>query len=382
MKVKVNLKYGLLAMTALSIIASACGSTAPTLPSTVVAPAQPTPPPTPGQPAQPIAGQQKPTPGNNIFANITAEQQACLKTEWGDEAYQAIIGFTRPPNEQEIPALGKCNIQAGDPQAGGTPSVAGGGHVVGLDSTYYATSTDGLTWSAGALLAEKASVPEVIYTSQGEYWAYWVDFNNVTGPGQEKLGIAYSTDGKNWQMRGNVKFTNDIGGMVPVDPDAFELPDGRLRMFFYDIADRTSHKIYSAVSSDGINFTLEDGIRLEQDTIFDPNVILLADGRYRMFLNKSDIISATSTDGLTFVRDDGIRVEMGAVPGAIALSDGSYRLYVCRDGISVYRSADGLNFTLEKKGVIPSEGGALVCDPSVTKTPNGYLMVYKFNSNK
>lgn len=255
-------------------------------------------------------------------------------------------------------------------------------HQVVKDQTYVTTSSDGLTWSQATLLAEKASVPEVIYTSQGVYWAYWVDFSDASGPGTEDIGVARSTDGVHWEKLGLVDF-GDIGAIVPVDPDVMELPDGRLRMYFYDISQtQGEHPIYSAVSSDGIHFAPEPGVRLALENIFDPNVVQLPDGSYRMFLNMTDIISASSSDGLTFTKDDGIRVEKGAVPGAIVLPDGALRLYACVQGISVYKSTEGLDFSLEKQSVITAAGGGIVCDPSVTATPNGYVMVYKFNPGK
>lgn len=272
-----------------------------------------------------------------------------------------------------VPTMGGPGPAPGGPTPGG-PASSGPWQ----DSIYVATSPDGLTWSEGVLLAERASVPEVLYTSQGVYWAYWVDFTEFTGPKTEKIGVARSADGVNWEKLGTVTFEG-LGDMTPVDPDVMELPDGRLRMYFYDIGNpQGQHTIYSAVSSDGVHYEVEEGARITSDGIFDPNVIRLPDGRYRMYLNHQDIISASSDDGLTFTLDDGVRVEKGSVPGAIVLSDGAIRLYACGAGISVYRSTDGLNFTLEKQSVISPAQGGMVCDPSVTATPTGYLMVYKY----
>lgn len=249
------------------------------------------------------------------------------------------------------------------------------------DQVFFTISADGLSWGPATLLAEKASVPDVIRTSQGVYWAYWVDFSNFTAPRTEKIGIARSTDGSTWEKLGTVKF-KDLGSIVPVDPDVIELPDGRLRMYFYDITqDRDDHPIYSAVSSDGLNYELEPGVRFKSPQIFDPDVIKLKDGRYRMYLNnKGRIISATSPDGLTFTLDPGVRVERGGVPGSIVLADGTVRLYGC--GIPVYRSDDGLTFRIEREGVIRSVPPEIICDPSVTATPTGYLMVYKYNPRR
>jgi hypothetical protein len=355
---------------------------------TQLAPTQtPNPPPavTQASDLQPPASPPSGAPLFNPFQNLTAEQESCLKTAWGDQAYQEITGFQRPPAPDEVKAMGNCGLElppppSGTGQPGGTGPAPGGQPQAFKDQTYFTTSSDGLTWAEGTLLAEKASVPEVIYTTQGVYWAYWVDFTDVSGPGTEDIGVARSADGVTWEKLGTVNF-GDLGGMTPVDPDVIELPDGRLRMYFYDIAGpQGQNSIYSAVSSDGITFALDAGSRFTLSNIYDPNVIVLPDGRYRMYLNMQDIVSATSSNGgLTFTKDDGVRVEKGSVPGAIVLPDGSVRLYACGKGISAYKSTDGFTFTLEKEGVVTASGGAIICDPSVTETPNGYLMVYKYN---
>lgn len=292
---------------------------------------------------------------------------------------------TRPANPTVLPGTAPppARTPLPPPTAGGKPPVPAPGGPAGQaggpgpweDRIYVATSPDGLTWSEGMLLAEKASVPEVIYTSAGVYWAYWVDFTDRSVPGGQRIGVARSTDGVHWEKPGTVTFSGwEARGPAPADPDVMELPDGRLRMYFFQAG-----TVYSAISSDGIHYTVEEGRRLTAEGIYDPNVIRLPDGRYRMYLNQGDITSASSDDGLTFTLDEGVRVKGGAVPGAIVLPDGAIRLYACTEGISAYRSADGLNFTLEKRSVIPPPAqGGLVCDPSVTATPTGYLMVYKY----
>ncbi len=320
-------------------------------------------------------------PEFNPFENMTAEQESCLRDAWGDDVFEDISTFQRPPTTDEEPFLQECLGDAfmspGEPGEG-----PGGGHNAFVDQTFYATSNDGLTWSEGILLADKASVPEVIRTSDGTLWAYWVDFTYMTGPNMERIGIARSNDnGQSWEMLGNAEFTG-LGDIVPVDPDAFELPDGRIRMYFYDIAVRQlSHPIYSAISDDGITFTLEEGVRIWMDNIYDPDVIQLPDGSYRMYLNGGDIYSASSTDGLEFTADEGVRVENGSVPGSIVMPDDSIRMYNCAQGITVFESQDGLDFALLKQGVIQdtSRSGMILCDPSVAATDQGFVIVYKVN---
>ncbi len=322
-----------------------------------------------------------PTPEFNPFENLTSEKEACLKESWGEDVFTEITTFQRPPNFDEEPALLECLGDEFKPPGQG-PDGPEGGHNPFTDQVYYATSRDGLTWSEGTLLAEKASVPDVIRKSDGTLWAYWVDFTFMTGPNMEQIGIARSDDdGQSWQRLENAIFTG-LGDIVPVDPDVFELHDGRLRMYFYDIAVRQlEHPIYSAISEDGIRFELEQGVRVWMDNIYDPDVILLPDGSYRMYVNGRDILSASSLDGLEFTIDEGVRVEQGAVPGSIVMPDGSIRMYNCVQGISVFESQDGLNFNLLKEGLIRPAAGQrqILCDPSVAELEDGYLLVYKLN---
>ncbi len=368
--------------------------------------------------AQPAPGSPKTTPSFNPFANLTTTQRECLIKEWGDKAFQEITSFSRAPAQNETASVEKClglgplggaqtpgapKQQPGTPPAAGQqspvagqtpgaqPKAPGTGQPPGgaqqpsafSDKTFFATSSDGLTWSEGTLLSEKASVPDVLRTTKGIFWAYWVDFSSATGRNTEKIGVAKSADGKTWEKLGAAKFSN-LGNLVPVDPDVIELEDGRLRMYFYDIAvPQGEHPIHSAISNDGINFTIEAGVRFKAENIFDPDVVRLKDGRYRMFINNADkIISATSSDGLNFTADAGVRVAGGgSIPGSIVLADGSVRLYKCDKGINAFKSADGLTFTLEKETVIRGTGG-IICDPSITAMPSGFLMVYKVNTGQ
>ncbi len=91
-----------------------------------------------------------------------------------------------------------------------------------------------------------------------------------------------------------------------VDPKTILLPDGRRRLFVM----RRGAEIDSFISSDGgLTFTLETGTRLKLsdftsvtiNSLNDPSVVRLADGRYRMYVaglvtgtNKFSIISATT----------------------------------------------------------------------------------------
>ncbi len=336
--------------------------TATTIPSPTAVPATSTPIPT----ATPFP--TKPPPPTAQFSAIkepvTDAELSCIEGAIGVQATADLRQRKRTATSDEQSAIDKCRTGADNPR----------NHEV-----YVTTSADGLNWAPATLLSKTASVPGVVRTSKGILWVYWVDFANL-GPDSGRIGIAKSTDGIAWEKMGFVQFSG-LGQINAVDPDVIELADGRLRMYFYDIAVKDKvHPIYSAISTDGINYTLEAGIRFQAGNIYDPNVIRLKDGRYRMYLNRdSDITSATSADGLTFTDDGGVRLSGLGVPGAIVLPDGTIRLYHCGNGITVSKSSDGLAFGLEKEGVIRAAPGSLVCSPSVTAIPTGYLMVYNFS---
>jgi len=68
-------------------------------------------------------------------------------------------------------------------------------------------------------------------------------------------------------------------------------------------------EVYSATSSDGINWVPENGIR-RTFTVF-PDVIKLPDGTWRMYFQNAGVIkSATSSDGLLWKDESGIRIDL------------------------------------------------------------------------
>jgi len=199
-----------------------------------------------------------------------------------------------------------------------------------------------------------------------------------------------------------------------VDPNLIQLPDGRLRLYYVAVfsdADPANSledmEVRSAVSSDGIEWSAEPGVRFK-GLVMDPDVVPLPDGRYRMYftarvpehLKGPDdlpiaICSAISDDGLTFVEEPGLRWKLGSASSTILLPDGRFRMYYhhCEaterirggDPTSVILSAvsdDGLEFT-EEPGVrltipLSNEHRFLGAEsPSVIRRPAGlYTMTF------
>lgn len=128
--------------------------------------------------------------------------------------------------------------------------------------------------------------------------------------------------------------------LVGADPNAVVLPDGRVRLYWAGGVEGLT----SAVSTDGVRFTKEPGQRLDP-SVGGPHtrIVALPDGRWRLFFNvgRGDTVdrgigSAVSTDGLDFAVEPGLRVSSVAAglapkelsPGdVVKLPDGRWRMY-------------------------------------------------------
>jgi len=168
--------------------------------------------------------------------------------------------------------------------------------------------------------------------------------------------VADSSDGKTFTQVGNA-FGGDKGqGM----PRVVKLSDGRFRMY-----NMVGDGIACSISTDGINFTLEKSLCIKaSDFPSAPNgltgaaLVKLSDGYLRAYF--SDMVkagtgpdphfvfSAKSSDGLNWVADSGIRVGQGSSitrsaehPAVIAHSDGSITLFYYDNGSRPIKEADG-----------------------------------------
>jgi len=249
------------------------------------------------------------------------------------------------------------------------------------DQVSYATSIDLLNWvDSQEILAEHASVPGAIYKDEVIY-VYFVDVS-VDGIA-ERIGlITSSNNGQNWSEKQYIEI-EDVGEKVPVDPAPFLLDDGRIRLYYFDINEdrlsmdpETENKIYSAISSDGVNF-VEEGVCFKKQGVYDPDVIEV-DDVWRLYVGDlagNRVISATSSDGLSFT-EEGVAYTGGAVPD-VFYKEGTYYLYTA--GIDVSTSTDGASFTSTSYR-FESEINMLTADPSVIELNDGtYMMLYKTN---
>ncbi len=322
---------------------------------------------------------------NELVATMMAmsmEQKICVGGQIGKERVPQIMQAKATANATEVAVINRC-ATASMPLINGmnNPAPANGqnAHTPNQDSTWVTNSSDGVVWADPVQLATAASVPEIVTLADGSLLAMWVSFaDNPTRFG-EKLAAARLAKGSDtWQQMGTV-LISDSENITMVDPDLVVLPDGRLRLYAYDIrTDKATHTILSAISTDnGNSFTMEPGVRFASEQMWDPNVVITADGTYRMYYNGGDAIkSAVSPDGITFTADADVRWPRGGIPGAL-IENQTIWLYGCDKGLARRASSDGLSFGKTTQLVIKAPPELFMCDPSVTINDQGWWMVFK-----
>lgn len=200
------------------------------------------------------------------------------------------------------------------------------------------------------------------------------------------LGVLRSTDhGATWTSLGNACLPDSTVGAV--DPTGL-LIDGQIVLYFVDIVHLNQpvpQVIYRATSTDGVNFDMLQPAYTQPRTMVDPFVLRMPDGSFRLYVrsDQEGIISAVSSDGLAFTREDGVRSSVGDVPGALLLPDNRVRLFVCNGMIISYISSDGLNFTEESGVRIPADSNTVVHNPQPIQLNDGsYLMLFSLHDKK
>lgn len=140
------------------------------------------------------------------------------------------------------------------------------------------------------------------------------DYDNAS----TRILSAYSQDGMAWVPEPGVRLSPQQGGAGEfrvVSSEVVPVGDGRqLRMYFECCAgsQAVTNSIRSAVSSDGLKWNMDPGVRVESEghNYSAPRIVFLDDGRGRMYLfdRGRGIISLVSSDGLEFHSEPGLRI--------------------------------------------------------------------------
>jgi hypothetical protein len=261
----------------------------------------------------------------------------------------------------------------------------------GLDSLGVLRSTDGgATWtSVGQAHMANSNVWPVDptgFTIDGHIVLYFVDFGHLNQEVPQSLYRATSTDGVNFDTPQPV-YTQPL---TMVDPFVLPLPGG----FFRAYIPSGEEGIISALSNDGLTFTRENGVRVPFGEGGMPGALLLPDNRVRLFVNGSNdgqdgIFSLISGDGLNFTVESGmcIPAQAGFIVNdaqPIRLLDGSYLILYQRLDLTradqpepwtytelrLATSADSLNWTADP--AVIGYGGT----SCIVQMADGTLFVY------
>lgn len=236
----------------------------------------------------------------------------------------------------------------------------------------------------GVRVAEGVSV-EAVRTPEGAVRMY------VTARG---IGAYQSSDG--------LRFTA-VQAATPQgsDPAIVPLSDWRMRMYYVAVEgpppepgqpppppQQQRKSVRSAISTDGLSWADEEGVRLADAGYGVPDVVQLPDGGWRMYWvdrgsnNESVIASARSSDGLNFTRESGHRLPEGYVdPAVVMLGHNSWLMAVSTLGVGklqrVYlaRSTDGLRWKLDAKPLIAPRGRSAL-DPTLLPLAKRRFRIY------
>ncbi|MEK7540576.1 MAG: sialidase family protein [Patescibacteria group bacterium] len=259
--------------------------------------------------------------------------------------------------------------------------------------TWVTFSADPASFSVGTLIAESASVPDVLVCppevettacQDDELLVYFVNTEGFKTAGDEQIALIRSTDGgKTWSDKAGITIQGKESALGAVDPSVVMLDDGSVRLYFFGSTIRAGdpasaegeHVFYSALSTDGLNFTLEEGQRLSREKMTDPEVVGWNGLWYMLYSVGPNSGLAVSSDGLSFEDKGLISPSFGGVPGLVVTDDGLLG-YGCQMGISSSVSTDGLTFTKNSSPALQLSEGIL-CDPAVDRYKDEYVMVYK-----
>jgi len=270
---------------------------------------------------------------------------------------------------------------------------------------------------AGSETESNVVMAEVLLLDNGTYRMYYgaaykskfYDGEGVVG-GATSIKYAQSTDGVTWEVKGTIlSSTNDANSReyVVSAPSVLKLSDGRYRLYYQaspkqETGQEPKLHIRSAISTDGITFTKEAGVRIElhdydsssplrlagHGTYFkasDGTVVGIFSGDFTTEAGASDLKMAISTDeGFTFNNFTTLYQDWHD-PIVIKVNNG-YRLYATylTEKYGTAFSSDGKTWPaqmtevafVDQNGNKLTEANAWVGDIGGVLLPSGQIRLY------
>lgn len=253
---------------------------------------------------------------------------------------------------------------------------------------------------------ERAGVATVARLKDGRLLAAHQHFPADSEADFDKVAVRFSTDeGRAWTTPRAIGVEGLPPGMrFPFDPTLVPLPDGRVRLYFTSLQGRRPdlHRpcIYSAVSTNGVDYVMEPGVRfaLGQRPVIDCAVVL-HQGTYHLYAPDNGAgfgpdqpaprrggerprpgtgYHATSQDGLNFKRVADVWMPAGRRWLGNAVSDGKEITFFgtgsdqpgLQGGLWQATSPDG--FSWSQPTDLPEVPGA---DPAALRLKDGTWLV-------
>ncbi len=204
------------------------------------------------------------------------------------------------------------------------------------------------------------------------------DYDNAS----TRILSAYSKDGYHWVPESGVRMSPQEGGAGDfrvVSSEVVPVADGsQWRMYFECCSgpQTVTNSIRSAISLDGLKWTMEPGVRVESEghNFASPRILFLEDGSCRLYLfdRGQGIVSLVSKDGLEFELEPGVRIAQDGAHDALCafaceivrVAGDGYVMYYAGYGSALRAdilravSSDGLHWKKESDPVIaPGPGG-------------------------
>ncbi|MBI2190894.1 MAG: exo-alpha-sialidase [Planctomycetes bacterium] len=245
---------------------------------------------------------------------------------------------------------------------------------------------------------ERAGVPTAARLKDGRLLAAFQHFPRDDSRHFDRVAVRFSSDeGRTWTPAQPIAVDGMESGLArPFDPTLVPLPDGRVRLYFTSNRSpdfrRSTPAIYSALSTDGIQYAFEPGIRfaVEGRLVIDC-AVALHDGLFHLIVPDNGTAAemmmgqqgrkpppggtgyhAVSRDGLVFERvEDVTHPSRDRWLGNLQSDGGRLVFFGTGEGLWPLTSVDGVSWRLDANPVrVPG------ADPGVVKLRDGsWLLV-------